>query len=607
MATHRKKKRNSGLKDAVSLVTAVALVVIAVLMVLFVYMYIKNSSGGIFSFLNDRGEEQTENTDVDATAPEEIELNLSDTKGQTGLVEDGAGNLIYVLESEESGRYDSDSKFKTQDGQEILKNTWIGLEKGLYYFDEKGHAAEETVSEGAYKYSFGDDQTVSSISYNTGYRPDTSAGSDDYPSLVQSKTVWAYLSDTKKLGDFSAVMYKKTTESLSHTLGGNSNPQYASPYTLSIHDGYIYFIARSREESGGPYDAIANRLFRMKPGADIRELAAEHVEGYKVASDVNGQTVVYWYDGQLMHRTGEFTEDDTVVTFPEDGNYYIDLDYDPGNAVLMLEGGHPVRLETDAFTAGNFTYRLSSTGEILGVAPKTTISIGGYTYSFERSDAFGNTRSRLIRQSSAGTIEVVSSEFYGKTANMHYDYSSGEMFAEFQDVDGFWGLLRFNKDGDIDMLDDAYGVDSGYEIFGIQNDRVIARRTNSGSSEVVSIRARTSTPIAVSVDPIVLEEDDPDTSNVLESTPPETESYVTILGPGGGSSASQTGPGGPVTETIAPIAEEYDIVVAGTEPVSVEDTEVVNGPGGGASEVSIINDHAAEQVGPGGPEIGGTP
>ena len=157
------------------------------------------------------------------------------------------------------------------------------------------------------------------------------------------------------------------------------------------------------------------------------------------------------------------------------------------------------------------------------------------------------------------------------------------------------------------MLDDAYGVDSGYEIFGIQNDRVIARRTNSGSSEVVSIRARTSTPIAVSVDPIVLEEDDPDTSNVLESTPPETESYVTILGPGGGSSASQTGPGGPVTETIAPIAEEYDIVVAGTEPVSVEDTEVVNGPGGGASEVSIINDHAAEQVGPGGPEIGGTP
>ena len=100
MATHRKKKRNSGLKDAVSLVTAVALVVIAVLMVLFVYMYIKNSSGGIFSFLNDRGEEQTENTDVDATAPEEIELNLSDTKGQTGLVEDGAGNLIYALDDE---------------------------------------------------------------------------------------------------------------------------------------------------------------------------------------------------------------------------------------------------------------------------------------------------------------------------------------------------------------------------------------------------------------------------------------------------------------------------------------------------------------------------
>ena len=94
MATHHKKKRNSGLKDAVSLITAAALVVIAILMVLFVYMYIKNSSDGIFSFLNSRGEEEAETTDVEAAGPEEIELNLSDTEGQTGLVEDASGNLI---------------------------------------------------------------------------------------------------------------------------------------------------------------------------------------------------------------------------------------------------------------------------------------------------------------------------------------------------------------------------------------------------------------------------------------------------------------------------------------------------------------------------------
>ena len=53
-----------------------------------------------------------------------------------------------------------------------------------------------------------------------------------------------------------------------------------------------------------------------------------------------------------------------------------------------------------------------------------------------------------------------------------------------------------------------------------------------------------------------------------------------------------------MSETIAPIAEEYDIVVAGTEPSS-EDTEIVYGPGGD-STVSIINDHATEQIGPGG-------
>ncbi len=598
MATHHKKKRNSGLKDAVSLITAAALVVIAILMVLFVYMYIRNSSDGIFSFLNSRGEEETETTDVEAAGPEEIELNLSNTEGQTGLVEDASGNLIYILRPEETSLYESDQKYKTQDGQEILKSTWISLEKGLYYFDEEGHAADGSLSEGAFNYSFGSEGTVNRITYNAGYRPDPAVVSADYPSLVQTKTFWAYLNESKKLGDFSAVMYKKTTESLSHMLGSNSNPQYASPYTLSIHDGYVYFLARSKEESGGPYDAIANRLFRMRPGADVREVAAEDVEGYKAVFDANGQTVVYWYDGKMMYRTSEFTEDDTVVTFPEDGNYYIDLDVDPGHAILMLEGGHPVRMETSAFTAGNFTYRLSSTGEILDVAPKTTISIGGYTYSFESSNAFGSTRSRLMRQSTEGTIEVISSEFYGTTGNMHYDYSTGEMFAEFQDVDGFWGILRFNKDGDIDMLDEAYGADGGYEIYGIQNDRVIARKDNAGTSEVVSIRARVSTPVAVSVDPLVLEEDDPDTSTVIGTDPPETESNVTILGPGSGTQAPQSGPGGPVSETIAPIAEEYDIVVAGTEPSS-EDTEIVYGPGGD-STVSIINDHATEQIGPGG-------
>ena len=633
MASNRRKnRRDSGWKDAVSLITALSLVVIAVLMVIFVYMYIKDNSG-IFSFLN--GNSNTvESTGEAQDETSEGEFSLDLEEEQYGLLTRREG-LIYVLTPAESVLYDDKQKKKTTDGHEILSDIWTELDGHLYYFGPEGYAATGNYSEGAMNYVFGTDGTVQRISYNPGYRPDLSDTSADYPGLVQTKALWAYLDESKKLGQFGTVMYKKTTESLSHQLGGSSNPQYSSLYTMSIHDGYIYFLARSNDDPGGILDAINNKLFRMRPGMDARELAAEGVTGYKVITGDNGQPAVYWYDGTALHRTQSFTEDHTVVAFPEDGNYYIDLEYSPGRATLMLEGGHPVTMATDSFTAGNFTYRLSASGEILGVAPKTSVTVGGYKYSFENGSAFGNTRSRLLRESAAdGTIELISSEFYGSTGNMHYDYGTGEMFAEFRDIDGFSGILRMNTYGDIDFLQDATGVDGGYELYGIQGNTVIAKRTHAGATQFVSLRARISTPIAVSVTPIILEEDDPDTSTVINGGEEATDSgsQVTILSPGSDQTAqgpggdgnhpagstewpTMAGPGGPMPETTAPDVEDYDTAVAG-QPASTEDTaaetqspEVALGPGGGSEDVNVIAPpDGAEQIGPGdAPQVGGMP
>ena len=618
-SNHRKKKRESGWKDAVSLVTALSLVVIAVLMVIFVYMYIKDSSG-IFSFFNSDKKPETE---VSAASEEEStgeELGLDLASEHYGLISSQEG-IYYVLTPSEAALWDEDEKLKTSDGYEILSSTWAEVQHQLYHFDEKGHAATGNMSEGAMNYTFGDDGALQRVMYNPGYRPDPSSVSADYPGLVQTKTVWAYLNESKKLGQFSAIMYKKTTESLSHALGGNSNPQYSSPYTMSIHDGYIYYLAQSNDDPGGILDAINNKLFRMKPGTDVRELAAENVRGYKVIRGENGNAVVYWYDGDVLHRTEGFTEDHTVVSFPEDGNYYVDLDYNPGHATLMLEGGHPVTMESDSFTAGNFVYRLSQTGEILSVAPKTSISTGGYKYSFESGDAFGSTRSRLLRESAAdGTIELISSEFYGTTGNMHYDYATGEMFAEFKDADGFSGILRFNKDGDIDFLQDATGVDGGYEIYAIQDNSIIAKRTHAGAVSFVKLRARMSTPIAVAIAPVLLEEDDPDTSTVIDGgeETAASGSDVAVLGPGGSGDGpagistpppTKPGPGPTDPETTASEAQDYDTAVAGEAPTEApQDTEVVEGPGGSAEQAAVISEQTVEQVGPGGaPEVGGMP
>ena len=640
MAHHKKNKR-SGFNDAVSMVTAVAMVVIAVLMVLFVYMYIKDSSGGLFSFFNNNGEK--ESTAVHAGGePDEGDFDLSLDSDRYGLLDDGNGSFVYVLDPAAAAEYDEEQKLKDEDGRTLLRDVWIEIGDRLYYFGADGRVPTGRFSEGAMNYAVATDGAVGSITYNPGYRPDPGAVSHDYPGLAQTKTLWAYVDESRTLGNFYTIMYKKTTESLSHMLGGTSNPQYTSLYAMQVHNGYIYYLARGSEDPGGALDAIQNKLFRMRAGDTVRERAAEGVYGYKVITGADGRAAVYWYDGSQMHRTAEYTEDNSVVTFPEDGNYYIDTESRPGHAILMLEGGHPVTMASQAFTAGNFTYQLSGTGEILGVAPKTSITAGGATYSFETSNAFGSERSRLIRKEADGSIHVISSEFLGHTGNMHYDYATGEMFAEFWDENNYAGILRFNNAGDIDYLQDATAIVGSYELYGIQGNSVILHRKTENSDSVISVRARISTPIAVSIDPMLLEADDPDTSTVLDSTSQETASgisNVSIEGPGGGDPNLPTvpasiGPGagqgdaaGPgASETAAASGQDYDTEVAGqptpsegasanasgTDGSSGSDgsdsgsggTEVVQGPGS-EQEIVIFAPSTVEQVGPGSNAPGG--
>ena len=113
-SNHRKKKRESGWKDAVSLVTALSLVVIAVLMVIFVYMYIKDSSG-IFSFFNSDKKPETE---VSAASEEEStgeELGLDLASEHYGLISSQDG-IYYVLTPSEAALWDEEQKLKTADG-----------------------------------------------------------------------------------------------------------------------------------------------------------------------------------------------------------------------------------------------------------------------------------------------------------------------------------------------------------------------------------------------------------------------------------------------------------------------------------------------------------
>ena len=607
MAKHRRKDRNSGFRDAVSLITSFALIVIAVLMVVFVYIYIKNNTGGLPAFPGKPAEstaeqetKETEEMPEQGSDPFEIDV----ANDSYGLYEDPEEGVIFILSPEHSPLYADQNKKRLSDGRMILVSDWVEFNGRLYHFDENGHITTGRMSEGAMNYAFDERGMLTEIRCNPSYRPQTGGNAAEYPGLVQTKNLWAFLNEQKSLAGLPSIMYKKTTDSLSHQLGGSENPQYTSPNTMTISGGYIYYLPVF-QQTDALTEKINKKLFRMRPGDTVRQKAvgADNVEGYKILELADGSSAIYVDDGTYIVRIRDFEEDNTVITFSEDAHYYVEIRDGGSRAVLMLEGGIPVSMETDSFAVNNFTYSLASDGTIRSVKNKNTVSWNGYTYSIETGDAFGLSRSRIVRiNNQTGDVEVISSEFPGSGGNLHYDYAGGRMFAEYRDEHGFAGLLKISMDGDVDYLEDAARYDGTITMIGFQDQLVLVHGISSAEDKFVGLRMNASVPLAVAVDPALLEADDPDPASLIETDTAGPGEQGTQTGPGG-----PAGPGDLIPTTAQP--EEYDEAVAGPPPseVVVEteggQAEVSAGPGAyapGQDAPVVYSPPGGNQIGPGG-------
>ena len=571
MARHRnRRKKSSGFNNAISLITSIALLVIAVLMVIFVVFYIKNNS-----FLNILGlnKAETENAaestaEVNADENGDIDLIVADEK--IGLFRLDDGEIVYIMNSEEAAEHDEseyieapsaenaseetaepdnttgdkniDSKVaaaaaasrKKAARRYYLVNSWLDLGGNLYHFDAEGHACRDSFHEGAFSYDYDDEGILKKISYNKNYSEASAASDAELPGLVQTKTLWAFMDTKKTLGDYTAIMFKKTTDSLSHVLGGDSSPQYASRYAYDIVGGKIIYLAvpqgGNASDSPGANSSrnasadtvlknIVGKVFCMTPGADYREIAAEGAYGFKAFPDDAGELVVYYYDGENIRRSTQMKKDESMVSFTEDASYTVDISEDE-KAYLCLSSGQRVTLQTGGFKAGNFTYSLAADGEILSVAEKTTVNTGGYTYSIENGEAFGAKMARVIRKDKAGTAEVISSEFSGSTGNIHYDYDSSSIIAEYVDGSGTGGLLKITLSGDVDLIQDAVSPGGKTVLYAIDGGNAIYKTSGSAGTVFKKARISASTPVAVAVEPaktggadtVTVQEAGPDTS-----------------------------------------------------------------------------------------------
>lgn len=574
--SRRKRSRKSG--NGSNIVSSVALIVIAVLLLIFVYFYISNNSfSDVLSIFSKDGNVVESESDL-----EQAKDDNSLTEDETGLLNSNDGLLEFVLDDNELSQYEPEQIIE-RDGQKLLANSWYEDGDDLYYFGKEGYALTD-YSESAMQYSFNKEYKLSSIRYNDAYISDSEEASSDYPGVVQTKTLWAFLDTEKSLGDLCAIKYKKTTESFSHSLGGDSLPQYTSRFAMSIADGYIYYTAFC-DSSDKLTESIANKLFRMRPGADYRELGAENIRGYKIYEAPDGEISVYYDDGHNVRKADNFEKDDTVMVFSEDADYYVD--YSSGTPILMLEGGYPVTLASSAFKAGNFTYSLNADGEITAVADKTKVVTGGYTYTVENGASFGSKKARVVR-SSGDKSEVISAEFEGSTGNLHFDYDTSKIIAEYIDKDEQAGLLAISLDGDVDVIYDASKLGSTCILYSIQDGYAIVK-TSDSSEPFKKAKIAASYPLAVGIDPIDISENE-DTQTSESSSADTTAESSTVSGNGNGGSANASSG---ASETAAAPSVSSKSNGSGT------DSSAANTSGKSNNNTSIINDNQVEKKGPG--------
>ncbi len=521
----RKKtnKKSSAAADVLRLIYALLLIIAAALIVYFVYLKVNDIS-------------------KKGSTEESIEA-------ETSLVE------VSVSGEDESSQPEGEGLMRSEDGLFYLRedgsyaeDEWISYDGSLYYFGEdKAALCGQKLSYEGEIYTFDPEGRVTAISYDPNFKPSADEVIEDYPSLVKSRKLWAYLSEEKSLGEFNAIMYKRTTEARSYVLGGDENPQFSSPYSMQIAGDYIYFLPYSEKEDLNTEEKKINKtLYRMKPGDEYREIVAQNVEGYKAMED----GVYYMSSGKVYHTTGA-VKDETKTVYVSNSIDIDDFNFEINEEGLFLRDreGNPVRTSDNSKRVGSFTYYLSEEGEVTGVREKTAVTTGGWTYYTETDTSTGKSISKIMRQNGPGEIQEVSSDFAGHTGNMFYDYSSGNLVAEYMPDDESRRLIIINENGDVDVSDSTLSMGSDMRLYALIDGSAIVRLGGEDAPRYETVSLSPSTPIAVGVI----------SENIFVKDPSESEDNVTEIdsttlsptdAPGADSmpsptSAPQPEPGGP--------------------------------------------------------------
>lgn len=297
---------------------------------------------------------------------------------------------------------ESGSRYREADGN-FAVNSWKIWDNKLYYLKEDGYMACEEVKAGGQIFSFREDGALRDIQRDPAWVGLT--GDDNLQnlnSLVKSNEFWCFLSsDPAYTGSFKPICYRKTTETKEEVLGG-THPEFSTPNSLQIHDGYIYFLPQTQQAGGLTADqqAICNKLFRMKPGSSQKELLAENTTGYLVLDDSS----IYYASNGEIRKVDEGSiravgEERYRVLVRNNGVYLVDA---AGNVVAGDESGSQV-IEDRVYTLDN--------GRIAKVSPAQQ-RINNAVFTLE-PDPQDRGKNAIFKQEDGGSKSVFAQSAFG--------------------------------------------------------------------------------------------------------------------------------------------------------------------------------------------------
>lgn len=333
------------------------------------------------------------------------------------------------------------SRYREDDGTFAL-DTWKIWQNKLYYLNEDGLMATENVNKDGQIFYFESSGALIDIQPDplwTGLSHEDNLQNLD--SLVKGYEFWGYLSsDTNYTGAFKPICYRKTTETKEEFLGSKNNPELSTKHSLQIHDGYIYYLPQVSSQSFNRLSEneknLCNKLFRMKPGENQKELLAENATGYLVLSDGS----VYYASSGAIHPVGSGTmylagEDQYRVEVKEDGCYLLD------------SMGNPVTGNTNGIQIlGNREYHLNN-GRITNVYPAEQI-FGNVVFTLE-DDTENSGKKAIYKQENGGQkLKVAQAPLGIDCFCIAEDYLYYSAFME-QGIDGtrYSAIYRLRPDG----------------------------------------------------------------------------------------------------------------------------------------------------------------